>query len=101
MQGDEIGSFDDIQEIEWVKWDEGVVKVGFSSSEFLKGLNSYNKTSFTFAVEQGGDEKLMGITSKRLMLKLKAHHPLEGKVFEIKRIGVDMETDYEVQEVTE
>lgn len=100
MSGDEIGSFDEIIEIDWVDWKKGTVTVTFESDEFLKGLNSFNKTSYTFAVTEDTEERLMGVTSKRLMLKLKEHQPLGGKTFEIKRIGRDMDTDYEVKEVT-
>lgn len=99
MAGEEIGTFDDIQDVEWVDWKSGEVMVRFESSEFLKGLNSYNKTSYTFSVTQDGDDKLMGVTSKRLMLKLKEYHPLEGKTFTIKRIGVHMDTDYDITEI--
>lgn len=98
MAAPEIGSFEDIQEVEWVDWKQGSVRVTFETSEFLVGLNTFDKQSYTFSVTEGGIEKLMGVTSKRLMLKLKAYHPLEGKSFTIKRIGSNMETDYEVTE---
>jgi len=99
MSGEEIGSFDDIQDIEWVSWKSGEVLVKFESSEFIVGLNSFNKTSYTFSVSEDKIDKLMGVTSKRLMLKLKAYHPLAGKTFMIKRIGASMDTDYDVTEV--
>lgn len=101
MAGSEIGSFEDIQEIEWIDWKKGEILVTFDSSEFLKGLNSFDKTSFTFAVTEDGVEKQMGVTSKRLMLKLKEFHPLAGKSFSIERIGANMETDYNVTEVAD
>lgn len=99
MAGSEIGSFDDIQEIEWVDWKKGEVLVRFESSEFLVGANSFDKTSYTFAVTEDGDEKQMGVTSKRLMLKLKEFHPLAGKSFCIERFGANMDTDYNLTEV--
>lgn len=101
MSGTEIGSFDDIVEVEWVKFDQGPVTVRFVSSEFLLERNAYDKRSYQFAVEDSEGEKLMGVTSKRLMLKLKEYHPLEGKTLKIERVGRDMETDYKVSEVTE
>lgn len=100
MSGEEIGSFDDIVEVDWVDWKKGEVTVTFESSEFLKGLNTFGKQSYTFSVTQDGEERLMGVTSKRLMLKLKEHSPLVGKTFKIERIGRDMDTDYKVTEVT-
>jgi len=99
MSGEEIGCFDDIQDVEWVSWKPGEVLIKFESSEFLVGLNTFNKTSYTFSVTEDGVDKLMGVTSKRLMLKLKAYHPLAGKTFMIKRIGTSMDTDYDVTEV--
>ena len=99
MSGDEIGSFDDIVEIDWIDWKKGTVTVTFESDEFLKGLNSFQKTSYTFAVSEDGEERLMGVTSKRLMLKLKVEQPLGGKTFKIERIGKDMDTDYKITEV--
>lgn len=99
MAAQDIGSFDDIQEIDWVDWKKGEVRVRFDSSEFLVGLNTFEKVSYTFSVTEDKAEKLMGVTSKRLMLKLKAYHPLEGKTFAIKRIGANMDTDYDVTEI--
>jgi len=99
MAPQDIGNFDDIQDIEWVDWKKGTAEVQFQSSEFLVGLNSFDKVSYTFTVVEDGVEKLMGVTSKRLMLKLKEFHPLEGKDFTIKRIGQNMETDYDVIEM--
>lgn len=97
----EIGNFDDIEEVEFVKFDNGMVRMRFATSEFLVGENIYHNKSWTFSVVEGTSDKLLSITSKRLMLKLKAFHPLEGKVLNITRIGQDMDTDYEVEEVTE
>jgi len=101
MTAPEIGNFDDIQEVEFVKFDDGKIRVRFTTSEFLVDQNVYNNKTYTFSVVEGTDDKLMGVTSKRLMLKLKNLHPLEGKVLDITRIGVGMDTDYEVDEVTE
>jgi hypothetical protein len=99
MNGQEIGNFDDIQDVEWVDWKKGEVTVSFQTSEFLKGRNSFDKESYTFAVIEDGAEKLMGVTSKRLMLKLKEFHPLKGKTFSIERIGQNMDTDYNLTEI--
>lgn len=89
-----IGSFDDIEAIEFIKFDKGVVTLRFTSSEFLIADNAFNNTSYTFCVVEGKEDKQLSITSIRLMLKLKEHHPLEGKVFNIERVGVGMDTDY-------
>lgn len=101
MGDTEIGSFDDIEEVEYVKFDNGTVRVRFTTSEFITGKNAYGNKTYTFSVVEGTSDKLMGVTSKRLMLKLKTFHPLGGKVLDITRIGQDMETDYEVDEVSE
>lgn len=100
MSGQELGSFDDIQDVEWIDWKKGKVTVQFQTSEFLRGINSFDKESYTFSVLEDGVDKLMGVTSKRLMLKLKEYHPLEGKCFNIERIGQNMATDYTVTERT-
>lgn len=101
MQGVEYGSFDDIREVEYAKLTKEGVKLRFTSSDFLIDKNAYGNTQYTFAVSQEGDEKLLSVTSKRLMLHLKEFHPLEGKQFEITRTGRGMEVDYAVKEVTE
>ena len=101
MDNPEIGSFDDIVEVEYVKFAGGEVQVTFTSSEFLIDRNAYGNRTYTFAVVEAGIDKLLGITSKRLMLRLKEHNPLEGKTFTIERIGRDMDTDYNVSEVSE
>lgn len=92
-----IGSFDDIEEVEFIKFDQGAITVRFTSSEFLVKDNAFNNKCYEFAVVEGKEDKILSITSKRLMLKLKAHHPLEGKVFEIERTGAGMEIDYTVE----
>ena len=95
----EIGSFDDIQEIEYVKFDEGLVRVRFDSDEFLVTKNAFNSITWLFAVVEGKRDKRLAVTSKRLVLKLKALHPLGGKVCDIERVGAGMDTDYTVKEV--
>lgn len=92
-----IGSFEDIQEVEFIKFDKGLIKIRFTSNEFLVKDNAYNNKCYEFAVVEGKEDKILSITSKRLMLKLKAHHPLEGKVFEIERTGAGMDIDYAVR----
>lgn len=99
MSVTEIGSFDDIEEVEFVKFGEGFVRVRFTSSEFLVDRNVYGTKNWTFSVVEGKSDKLLSITSKRLMLKLKNYHPLEGVVLDIRRIGAGMETDYDVTDV--
>ena len=100
MPDTEIGNFDDIIEVEYVKFDHGAVDVRFVSDEFLVERNAYGNKTWTFAVVEGKADKLIGVTSKRLMLKLKALHPLGGKIVTLERIGEGMETDYNVTEVT-
>ena len=99
MSDVELGNFDDIEEVEYVKFDEGIPRVRFTSSEFVVGKNAYGNKTWTFTGVEGTVDKLLGITSKRLMLKLKEFHPLEGKVMDIERVGEGMETDYNVTEV--
>lgn len=94
-----IGSFDDIKEIKYVKFVDGKVRVLFTSSDFLVTENNFSKKSYVFAVEEEGEEKLMGVTSNRLMLRLKGFVPLVGRTFDLVRIGAGMETDYSVTEV--
>lgn len=101
MSDSDIGSFDDIEEVQYVKFDDGAVNLRFASSEFLVGKNAYGNRTYTFSVVEGKEDKLLGVTSKRLMLKLKAFHPLGGKVFDIIRIGEDMDTDYDLTEIIE
>ena len=96
-----LGNFDEIEDVEFVKFDVGMVRLRFASNEFLVGENIYHNQCWTFSVVEGKSDKLLSVTSKRLMLKLKEHHPLGGKVFDITRIGQDMDTDYKVEEVTE
>ena len=91
-----IGSFDDIEEVEFVKFDEGSVCIKFASSEFLIKDNAYQNKCYEFSVMEEEESKILSVTSKRLMLKLKEHHPLVNKMFEIERIGSGMETDYTV-----
>lgn len=95
----EIGNFDDIQEVAYVKFDNGVVTVRFHSSEFLVGKNTFGNKSYSFAVVEGKEDKYMSVTSVRLMLRLKELHPLEGKVVKIERVGTGMDTDYNVTEI--
>ena len=99
MSDAEIGSFDDIEEVEYVKFDGEPPIVRYTSSEFIVGRNPYDNKTWTFTVVEGKIDKLLSITSKRLMLKLKELHPLEGKVTKLERIGVGMDTDYNVTEV--
>jgi len=95
----ELGNWDDIEEVEYVKFDKEIPVVRFTSSEFVVGKNGFDKKSWTFTVVEGKSDKLLSLTSKRLMLKLKSYHPLEGKVLKLERIGEGMETDYNVSEV--
>jgi hypothetical protein len=73
-----MGSFDDIEEVEFVKFDDGVVRMRFASSEFLAGENIYHNQCWTFSVVEGTSDKLLSITSKRLMLKLKQEHHIKA-----------------------
>lgn len=101
MAEPQVGNWDDIVEVEYVKFDSGIVRVRFQTSEFLVDRNAYGNKTWIFSVVEGKSDKLMSITSKRLALKLKALEPLEGKVLDIERIGQDMDTDYNVSEVIE
>lgn len=96
MSQTEIGNFDDIQEVEFVKFGDKPIRLRFTSGEFLVDRNQFGSQNWTFSVVEGKSDKLLSITSKRLMLKLKMFHPLEGKVLDIERIGQGMETDYNV-----
>ena len=95
----ELGSWDEIEPIQYVSFDQGKVTVRFTTDTFTKGLNKFKKTAYAFSVVEGKSDKILTITSKRLMLKLKEHLPLEGKVFEIVRIGEGMDTDYTIKEI--
>lgn len=101
MSDVEYGSFEDIQEIEYVKLNKEGVIVKFETSNFIVEINAYKNKQWSFAVSEDGSDKLLSVTSKRLMLTLKQHHPLAGKTFLITRKGVGMEIDYDVEEVVE
>lgn len=94
-----LGSFADIVEVDFVKFDKGEVRLRFTSSEFLVGENRFNNRTYTFCVVEGKEDKMLNITSIRLMLHLKEFDPLEGKVLTIERTGEGMETDYIVKEI--
>lgn len=100
MQHEEIGSFNDIQDIKYVKFGNEPIKMGFTSSTFLTSENKYNTRVYRFAVEVEGEAQTLSVTSIRLMLKLKEYDPLKGKIIEICRVGEGMETDYLVKPVT-
>lgn len=99
MEPVEYGSFEDIQEVEYAKLTKEGVTLLFASSDFVVDKNAYGNTQYTFAVLEDGAEKLLSVTSKRLMLSLKTFHPLKDKTFEIKRTGRGMDVDYIVKEV--
>ena len=101
MSDVEYGSFDDIEEVEYAKLSKNGSTLTFLSSNFIVEQNQYKNKSWVFSVSEEGNDKLLSITSKRLMLKLKEYHPLSGKTFEIKRKGFGMDTDYDLEESVE
>jgi|LGOV01.1.fsa_nt_gb hypothetical protein len=99
MDNIEAGDWDKIEEIVFVKFDQGIPRMRFRDDKFITGTNAYGNQTWTFDVIEGKEDKMLSITSKRLMLKLKEARPLEGKIFDIERVGSGMETDYKLTEV--
>ena len=92
------GALDEMEFLNFSKENEYTIKVKFLDNEPQATNNKFGTPSFTFDVLDmiTNTAKQFTITSKRLMRTLKSHLPIEGKTFDITRIGSGMDTDYEV-----
>ena len=62
--------------------------------ENFKGYERYN-----FSVIEGDVDKIMQVTSKRLVLKIRANRPIMDKTMSIKGFNEGFDRDWEVVEV--
>ena len=62
--------------------------------EIRSGENKYGKTAYYIDVEEAGVKKVWGITSTKVMIKLKRIQPLGGKTLSVERIGTGYETEH-------
>lgn len=73
--------------------------VTFYDEEPDYGTNTRGFERYNFEVVEDNVDKTMQATSKRLVLKIRAHKPIMDKTLSIKAIGDGTERDWEVIEV--
>lgn len=92
--------FDKITEnsayVKFMADNNNTVRVKFLNGEPVESVNQYENPQYDFQVSEEGQIKTFSVTSIRLMLKLKANRPLDGKEFCIQRVGTGMQTQYNV-----
>lgn len=93
------GSFDESAFINFdINVNENSLDLRFLNGEPEQVVNSYGKPQYNFEVQNIATlhTGIHSITSKRYMLALEAHHPIQDKALHIQRSGIGMETDYTV-----
>jgi len=84
---------------EFLNFEKGSIEVLFESNDFRTGENKFGNTQFYFDVrDNGGEKKVLGTSSKRLMAELKSHLPLKDKRLNIERLGSGFDTTYKITE---
>jgi len=96
----------ELDKVEYIKFDaakDGEVVVTILDNFPAASKNKFGAITYDFEVYEESSQSLrcLSVTSMRLMRKLKAFIPLEGKKFSIKRCGEAMNTDYNVTLVAE
>jgi len=81
---------------------KNTIKIQFLSNDFKTNETQFNGKKAVEYIFEGIDlddaeTKILSVTSKRLMLKLKEIRPLQGKNLSITRVGAGFSTDYIVQ----
>ena len=98
-----------IEDKEYVSFNEeknnNVVEITFMDNTFSPKVSpQFGNLQFEFNVietKEPGIPKTFSPSSNRLMIKLKAERPLEGKTFKIERFGEGFKTDYAIADRTQ
>jgi hypothetical protein len=93
--------WDSISDSEYVRFEDGKeVFLTFTQEPPKTVMTQYGNEAYAFEVRVDGDDKILSVSSIRLMRLLKGFLPLGKKTLSIIRTGEGFNTVYEVKDVT-